>query len=302
MAIVFLKDSTLTAIANAIRGKLGTTETMLPSEMAGMIETITGGGGESLPVKSGMIDLDCMEWGIDENGLFYMGGLNAQRAIYAKDAEIYVNTAASALGNTVATNVLSGSTFSSASGLKQDGKLYVSSIKTLNNVKIPANWVVESDGYNRGYFKNSLGDATAADVTAGKIFTTDDGTFTGTKEETSADPTYTLQIMTTNPGDGSDSIVYYAPGSSEKTNLTLTSDYQSITCGDFIALYRGSANNATTLIYFRNDADSNVKSIGGSDKYGVGLNPHGGWSVINIGAIMRDYPTVTKIRIGYSAG
>lgn len=42
MAKGLIKDSTLTAIANAIREKTETTGTMLPSEMAALIQGITG--------------------------------------------------------------------------------------------------------------------------------------------------------------------------------------------------------------------------------------------------------------------
>lgn len=42
MAKGLIKDSTLTAIANAIREKTETTATMLPSEMAALIQGITG--------------------------------------------------------------------------------------------------------------------------------------------------------------------------------------------------------------------------------------------------------------------
>lgn len=45
MAKMFINDSTLTAIADAIRAKTESTETMLPSEMAALIEGIETGGG-----------------------------------------------------------------------------------------------------------------------------------------------------------------------------------------------------------------------------------------------------------------
>lgn len=48
MAKVLINDSTLKAIANAIRVKTGNSNTLLPSEMAKAIQTITGGGGESV--------------------------------------------------------------------------------------------------------------------------------------------------------------------------------------------------------------------------------------------------------------
>ncbi len=56
MAKGLIKDSTLTAIANAIREKTETTGTMLPSEMAALIQGITGAkvayGKETYSVNS----------------------------------------------------------------------------------------------------------------------------------------------------------------------------------------------------------------------------------------------------------
>lgn len=47
MANVIINDTNLTNIANAIRGKNGTTTTYKPSEMAAAITAISGGGGGS---------------------------------------------------------------------------------------------------------------------------------------------------------------------------------------------------------------------------------------------------------------
>lgn len=47
MAKGLINDSTLTAIADAIRAKNGSEDTMLPSEMAGLIEAIESGGVEA---------------------------------------------------------------------------------------------------------------------------------------------------------------------------------------------------------------------------------------------------------------
>lgn len=50
MANVFIDDSVMSSIANAIRSKSGTTQTYLPSEMPSAIENIpSGGGGSDLP-------------------------------------------------------------------------------------------------------------------------------------------------------------------------------------------------------------------------------------------------------------
>lgn len=45
MAKVLISESILTAIADAIREKLSTTDTYKPSEMAEAVESISGGGG-----------------------------------------------------------------------------------------------------------------------------------------------------------------------------------------------------------------------------------------------------------------
>lgn len=61
MAKGLIKDSTLTAIANAIREKTGTTGAMLPAEMAALIQGITGGkiayGSLTLPEKTGALTI-----------------------------------------------------------------------------------------------------------------------------------------------------------------------------------------------------------------------------------------------------
>lgn len=49
MANVYLQDSTLTSIGNAIRSKTGETGLLLPSQMPAAIQSITGGGGNDKP-------------------------------------------------------------------------------------------------------------------------------------------------------------------------------------------------------------------------------------------------------------
>lgn len=51
MSKVYLEDSTLTAIGNAIRGKTGESGLLLPSEMATAINSITTGGSSELVMK-----------------------------------------------------------------------------------------------------------------------------------------------------------------------------------------------------------------------------------------------------------
>ena len=47
MAKVLVNENNLTNIANAIRGKNGSTDTYKPSEMAAAITAISGGGGSN---------------------------------------------------------------------------------------------------------------------------------------------------------------------------------------------------------------------------------------------------------------
>lgn len=60
MANVIINDTNLTNIANAIRGKNGTTTTYKPSEMAAAITAISGGGGGSgVPAEALALSGDC---------------------------------------------------------------------------------------------------------------------------------------------------------------------------------------------------------------------------------------------------
>ena len=60
MANVIINDTNLTNIANAIRGKNGTTATYKPSEMAAAITAISGGGGGSdVPAEALVFSGDC---------------------------------------------------------------------------------------------------------------------------------------------------------------------------------------------------------------------------------------------------
>lgn len=61
MANVIINDTNLTNIANAIRGKNGTTTTYKPSEMAAAITAISGGGGggSGVPAEALVFSGDC---------------------------------------------------------------------------------------------------------------------------------------------------------------------------------------------------------------------------------------------------
>lgn len=66
MANVLVNEDSLTGIADAIRGKNGSTDTYKPSEMAAAISAISGGGGPSIPDSAFVISGDCSYW--DYNG------------------------------------------------------------------------------------------------------------------------------------------------------------------------------------------------------------------------------------------
>ena len=69
MAKVLVNESSLTGIANAIRGKNGETTTYKPSEMAAAITAISGGGsGPDIPDSAFVISGNCMYW--DYHGRF----------------------------------------------------------------------------------------------------------------------------------------------------------------------------------------------------------------------------------------
>ena len=59
MSKVLVNESSLTGIADAIRGKNGSTDTYKPSEMAAAITAISGGGGYDIPEEAFVITGDC---------------------------------------------------------------------------------------------------------------------------------------------------------------------------------------------------------------------------------------------------
>ena len=69
MAKVLVNESSLTGIADAIRGKNGSTDTYKPSEMAAAITAISGGGsgsGQDIPDSAFVLNGNCKYW--DYNG------------------------------------------------------------------------------------------------------------------------------------------------------------------------------------------------------------------------------------------
>lgn len=62
MANVLVNEDSLTGIANAIRGKNGSTDTYKPSEMAEAISAISGGSGPSIPDSAFVLSGSCLYW------------------------------------------------------------------------------------------------------------------------------------------------------------------------------------------------------------------------------------------------
>ena len=188
------------------------------------------------------------------------------------------------------------------SGQKVVGKLDIAQAITVNgNVEIPLQTFDVIDGSKGLKVAGSLGNATAADIVKGKNAFTDAGFVQGTLEATGGEPSYNFDIASENATDGVDQVLYYTAGSSEKSSRKLTSVYQPIFCGDFICIKRGSKYNVTSSINFldENDALLLIVSISNNPKYGVNVVPNEGFSTINIRAIKRDYPTVSKIMLKY---
>ena len=122
---------------------------------------------------------------------------------------------------------------------------------------------------------------------------------TGTLKATGGEPSYSLQIATRNNSDGDDSVTYYVPGISEKTNLILKPYYQDIVCGEFICIYRGSTNRVSGIIECMDENSITLLNIGVTSEYGVEHNYNHGWTTLNIGAIKKDYPMLSKIKLDY---
>ena len=186
------------------------------------------------------------------------------------------------------------------SGQKVVGKLDIAQAVTVNgNVEIPLQTFDVIDGSKGLKVAGSLGNATAADIVKGKKAFTDAGFVEGTLEATGGEPSYTLQIATRNDSDGDDSVTYYTPGTYEQMNLILKPYYQDITCGEFICIYRGSTYRVSGIIDCMNADSITLLNIGITSKYGVEHEYNHGWTTLNIGAIKKDYPMVSKIKLDY---
>ena len=199
-------------------------------------------------------------------------------------------------------NIQAGFEAIDGTGKKVAGQLFIDKFYTKKDVAIP----LETQ-HHAGipyadtmlHLTESAGNATAADIAKGKTALTDDGKITGTLKVTGGEPSYNLQIRTENASDGTDSIIYYAPGSSEKSTLNLTTSYQPITCGDFLFINRGSQNNVTSYIRFYDSSLAVLIAIGADSKYVIDNVPNGGFAIVNLGAIMKVYHTAVKIELAY---
>lgn len=203
-------------------------------------------------------------------------------------------------------NIAAGMEAIDASGVKMTGRLVVDEVWTKRgetpvNLRISEPLDRPNDPVHLA-FAESIGNATAADIAKGKTALTDYGKITGSLEVTGGEPSYTLQIRTENADADIDIIIYYAPGSSEKSRLTLTTALQTITCGDFICLNRTGEYNITTGIGFLGSDGAPLMnaSNGANPKYLVNATASG-WTTINIGAVKRDYPNVAQILVRYEA-
>lgn len=196
-------------------------------------------------------------------------------------------------------NIQAGFEAIDGTGKKVAGQLFIDKFYTKKDVAIP----LETQ-HHAGipyadtmlHMVESAGNATAADIVKGKTALTDDGKITGTGVESS----HTFQIRTENASDGTDYIIYYEPGSSEKKTLNLSTSYQTITCGDFICINRGSSNNTSSYIRVYDASLAVLLAMGVTSKYVIDNKPNGGFSTVNIGAIVKEYWTMTKIELAYA--
>ena len=189
-------------------------------------------------------------------------------------------------------------------GEKLEGKLYIGQVHTQGGASIALVTDDEAGVSNPRralVLAKSIGNATAADILQGKTALTDAGEVTGTLEVTGGEPSWNFEIASENTSDGIDQVLYYTSGSSEKSARILTSIYQTIFCGDFIIISRGSTANATSSIDFLDENNAQVLTVstGDNPKYAVNAVPNGGFCTVNIRAIKRDHPTVSKIMLKY---
>lgn len=191
MAKVLVKDTTLTGIADSIRAKAGVASKLRPSEMAAAIENIpTGGGGIELPELANPAGAENIQKGFEAVNGF---GVKITGTHEEPPALPTLSDAATA------DDIAKGKEVIDGNGNKITGSLYtvtgdlltdfgrvkkVGSELEVRSAAIASDKILRSTATvsNRVPLAN-LGDATAADVAAGKTFTSAAGlTVTGEAE------------------------------------------------------------------------------------------------------------------------
>ena len=167
MANVLVQDSSLTAIADAIRAKNGTETTYKPSEMAAAISALpTGSGGGEVVFKNAFITptanatvIDLSPWITDDNinDWFIYGGLP-----YWSIPEVRIRAAVQIFGP-----ILQNCTVSS--GLEKDswihktcGNIGISSQSTQDSISLKCDVIGVADGF---LFRLPVWDSTAKTLT-----------------------------------------------------------------------------------------------------------------------------------------
>lgn len=145
MGLVYVNDTELTNIANAIRSKTGSSETMLLSDMPSAIEGIESGAdtSDATAVANDMVEgvtsygsngkmtgtmkkITSISGNISSSinsGICMVYGTPTSRGYVEGNKRFNMSFEASALGNTGSQYVASGYTFSSQNGINSSGTM-----------------------------------------------------------------------------------------------------------------------------------------------------------------------------------